>query len=82
MNTISLFGILYEGLLKIPPKLSAEVKKDAAGIMAAKYYVIAKKVYNDRIELSKQIAEDKKHFESISDKLAKKYQFWEKNYKR
>lgn len=72
MNTISLFGILYEGLLKIPPKLSAEVKKDAAGIMAAKYYVIAKKVYNDRIELSKQIAEDKKHFESISDKLAKK----------
>lgn len=72
MNTISLFGILYEGLLKIPPKLSTEVKKDAAGIMAAKYYVIAKKVYNDRIELSKQIAEDKKHFESISDKLAKK----------
>ena len=72
MNTISLFGILYEGLLKIPPKLSAEVKKDAAGIMAAKYYVIAKKVYNDRIELSKQIVEDKKHFESISDKLAKK----------
>ncbi len=72
MSTISLFGILYEGLLKIPPKLSAEVKKDAAGIMAAKYYVIAKKLYNDRVELSKQMSEDKKHFESISDKLAKK----------
>jgi len=72
MNTISLFGILYEGLLKIPPKLSAEVKKDAAGIMAAKYYVIAKKLYNDRVELSKQMSEDKKHFETIRDKLEQK----------
>ena len=43
MNTISLFGILYEGLLKIPPKLSAKVKKDAASIVAIKYYAIAKK---------------------------------------
>lgn len=72
MNTISLFGILYEGLLKIPPKLSAKVKKDAASIVAIKYYAIAKKLYNDRIELSKQILEDKKHYESIKDDLAKK----------
>jgi len=72
MNTISLFGILYEGLLKIPPKLSLKVKKDATRIMAAKYYVIAKKLYNDRVELSKQMSEDKKHFETIRDKLEQK----------